>query len=150
MSIEFHCADCSKLLRVADGLGGKRCKCPSCNSVQTVPIQSEVQQAIKVPSAKNHASASDQPPKPSAVDESVEIKVEIACPKCNSLLLYSPELEGTRGLCKACQHIFTISVHNQAGTQSDTFAFQCPKCSFLFEGKKEMDGKKERKQMVLR
>jgi phage FluMu protein Com len=142
MSIEFHCADCSKLLRVADGLGGKRCKCPSCNSVQTVPIQSEVQQAIKVPSAKNHASASDQPPKPSAVDESVEIKVEIACPKCNSLLLYSPELEGTRGLCKACQHIFTISVHNQAGTQSDTFAFQCPKCSFLFEGKKEMDGKK--------
>jgi hypothetical protein len=94
------------------------------------------------PVAKKHTNAAGHLPKASQIDESVEIKVEIACPKCESLLLYSPELEGTRGLCKACQHIFTISIHNQAGTQPDTFAFQCPKCSFLFEGKKEMDGKK--------
>jgi len=121
MSIEFHYTDSSKLLRVADGVWGKRCKCPSCSSVQTVPIQKTVPQATEIPSAKKPSNAAGHPPKPSRIDESIDIKIEIACPKCESLLLYSPELEGT---------------------QPSTFACQCPKCSFLFEGKKEMDGKK--------
>lgn len=142
MSIEFHCTECSKMLRVAAGLGGKRCKCPSCDSVQTVPLQTSLPIATAIPLPKNQTNGSSRETKPAKVDEAVDIKIEIACPKCQSLLLYSPELEGTRGLCKACQHIFTISIHNQEGEQASTFAFQCPKCSFLFEGKKGMEGKK--------
>lgn len=70
-------------------------------------------------------------------------KTEIACPKCSTTLLYSPELEGTRGLCKGCGHIFTLSHDDQAlEEESDTFPFQCPNCEFLFEGKPEMEGRK--------
>lgn len=93
MRIEFHFTDCSKLLRGVGGLGGKRSKCPSCNSLQTVPIQNVVQQAIKVPSAKNYPRTFVQPPKPSAVDESPQTVVpkalrppSTAAPKLFNLL----------------------------------------------------------------
>jgi hypothetical protein len=68
--------------------------------------------------------------------------VEVPCPKCRHLLLYSPELEGTRGLCKACNHIFTISSHPEVASRTErSFPFECPHCHKFFEGKDGMQGK---------
>jgi hypothetical protein len=60
------------------------------------------------------------------------------------MLLYSQELEGTRGMCKACNHIFTISSKPQASPASSdgSFPFECPSCHHLFEGKAGMLGKR--------
>lgn len=77
------------------------------------------------------------------VEEELQVQIEIHCPKCQNALLYSPDLEGTRGLCKACNHIFTISSDPVVAASSEgTFPFECPKCRHLFEGKDGMQGKR--------
>jgi hypothetical protein len=121
MPIEFTCTNCSKKMRVPDGSEGKKCKCPGCQCTLNVP-------KLQI--------------------ETVEIKLEIPCPRCDFILVCSPELEGTRGLCPNCKFIFTIA---PPGTSVDavpladlhsTFAFQCPHCKQLFEGKSGMEGRK--------
>jgi hypothetical protein len=37
MTIAFNCSDCGSPLKVADELGGKKCKCPKCSTVNVVP-----------------------------------------------------------------------------------------------------------------
>lgn len=131
MSIEFECSQCSKTLRVAASNAGKKCKCPSCNALLAIPLSSSV------------AAPSNSLTQSNSGVSLFSGKTEIACPKCSTTLLYSPELEGTRGLCKGCGHIFTLSHDDQAlEEESDTFPFQCPNCEFLFEGKPEMEGRK--------
>lgn len=41
MTIEFHCPQCSKLLRTAADKAGARAKCPQCGAPVTVPPQSD-------------------------------------------------------------------------------------------------------------
>jgi DNA-directed RNA polymerase subunit RPC12/RpoP len=143
MSIEFDCSQCSKTLRVATSNAGKKCKCPSCHALLTIPnsspsiVTSKTSHSARVGQTANSSSDNDLD------DDSLEVKIEIACPKCSNTLLYSPELEGTRGLCKGCGHIFTLSHgENAIEEESETFPFQCPNCEFLFEGKPEMEGRK--------
>jgi DNA-directed RNA polymerase subunit M/transcription elongation factor TFIIS len=126
MSIEFYCTNCSKQLRVADDKAGKKCKCPSCQTTLAIPTSGEP----TITSTKQ------------AAEEDFEVKVEIGCPKCHSLLLYSPDLEGTRGLCKACGHIFTLTQDAAVEIEQSSFPFQCPNCQFMFEGKPGMEGRK--------
>ena len=131
MSIEFECSQCSKTLRVAASNAGKKCRCPSCNALLAIPLSSSL------------AASSNSLTQSNSGVSLFSGKTEIACPKCSTTLLYSPELEGTRGLCKGCGHIFTLSHDDQAlEEESDTFPFQCPNCEFLFEGKPEMEGRK--------
>ena len=119
MPIEFECTSCSKKVRVPDGSEGRKCRCPSCQTLLIVP-EAEV--------------------------ESVDIKLEVPCPRCEHILICAPELEGTRGLCRNCNFIFTIgppgTIEPIAVTSADTFAFQCPHCLQLFEGKSGMEGRK--------
>lgn len=121
LSIEFDCVHCSKRLRVPDGTAGKSCKCPGCQAKLSIPMVDDVL----------------------IVEEELQVQIEIPCPNCQNALLYSPELEGTRGLCKACNHIFTISSDPKVAASSQgTFPFECPKCHHLFEGKDGMQGKR--------
>jgi Zn-finger nucleic acid-binding protein len=83
MSIEFQCSRCSRTLRVADSTAGKKCKCPSCRVTLSIPG--------------------------SPLEEILDSKIEINYPQCSTVFLSAPELEGTRGLCKGCGHVFTLS-----------------------------------------
>lgn len=117
MSIEFHCPQCSQLLRVPEGSQGKKCECPGCQSLLTIP--------------------SPTPP-PSAAD----VMLEVPCPKCSHILVCDASLQGTRGMCKNCKHIFTIGKSSKAPASQEGFAFSCPFCSALFEGNPEMEYRK--------
>ena len=120
MPIEFACSSCSKQVRVPDGSEGKKCKCPECQTILSVP-------KVEV--------------------EAVEIKLEVPCPRCDFVLVCDPSLEGTRGLCPNCKLIFTIEPPGsnanaeQVASLQLTFAFQCPHCKQLFEGKPGMEGR---------
>jgi hypothetical protein len=78
----------------------------------------------------------------------IDIKLEVPCPRCEFVLLCDPALEGTRGLCPNCKFIFTINPPGEEGMLEPeaslqmTFAFQCPHCKQLFEGKPGMEGRK--------
>ncbi len=120
MPIDLACTNCSKQVRVPDGSEGKKCKCPECQTILSVP---------KVEM------------------EAIEIKLEVPCPRCDFVLVCDPSLEGTRGLCPNCKLIFTIepqgaseNVAKKSSLQM-TFAFQCPHCKQLFEGKPGMEGR---------
>ena len=122
MPIEFHCTDCAKLLRVADESQGKACYCPNCNKLLTIP--------------------SFSPPEPKSI-VAAKGEIEVPCPKCKYLLKCDATLEGTRGCCASCAHVFTISTHAMVQeVEAEVFAFACPKCGQLFEGKPEMEGRK--------
>jgi phage FluMu protein Com len=41
MPIEFRCSQCGKLLRTGDDTAGKQAKCPSCGSIQAIPMSSQ-------------------------------------------------------------------------------------------------------------
>jgi phage FluMu protein Com len=41
MPIEFRCSQCGKLLRTGDNTAGKQAKCPSCGSIQPIPMASQ-------------------------------------------------------------------------------------------------------------
>jgi len=120
MPIEFACSSCSKQVRVPDGSEGKKCKCPECQTILNVP---------------------------KAETEAIEIKLEVPCPRCDFILVCDPSLEGTRGLCPNCKLIFTIEPQGlsenavQESSLQMTFAFQCPHCKQLFEGKPGMEGR---------
>ncbi len=120
MPIEFACSSCSKQVRVPDGSEGKKCKCPECQTILNVP---------------------------NAEAEAIEIKLEVPCPRCDFVLVCDPSLEGTRGLCPNCKLIFTIEPQGssenavQDSNLQMTFAFQCPHCKQLFEGKPGMEGR---------
>ncbi len=120
MPIEFACEECGSVLRVPDGTSGKRSRCPTCKHEQEIPwVVSSGQQAV----------ASD--------------KLSIPCPKCQHHLVCSPDLLGTRGQCKKCQHIFTISTEPVSSeTAAPALVFHCPQCRQLFEGREEMRGRK--------
>ncbi len=120
MPIEFACEECGSVLQVPEGTSGKRSRCPSCRHEQEIPwVVSEGKQAV----------ASD--------------KLSIPCPKCQHHLVCSPDLLGTRGQCKKCQHIFTISTEPVASeSTAPGLVFHCPKCRQLFEGREEMRGRK--------
>lgn len=120
MSIEFACEECGSLLRVPDGTSGKRSRCPTCRHEQEIPW---------VVAGGQEAVASD--------------KLSIPCPKCEHHLVCSPDLLGTRGQCKKCKHIFTISTEPVSSDSSPpALVFHCPKCQQLFEGREEMRGRK--------
>jgi len=121
MPIEFACTNCTRQVRVPDGSEGKKCKCPECQTILNVP---------KIEIA------------------TIEIKLEVPCPRCDFVLVCDPSLEGTRGLCPNCKFIFTIAPPGETPTLQPeaspqmTFAFQCPNCQQLFEGKPGMEGRK--------
>jgi phage FluMu protein Com len=120
MPIEFACTHCNKQVRVPDGSEGKKCKCPECQTILNVPT-------VEI--------------------ETIEMKLEVPCPRCEFFLLCDPALEGTRGLCPNCKLIFMISPPGVTDnvkpepTIQMTFAFQCPHCKQLFEGKRGMEGR---------
>ncbi|WP_146678458.1 zinc ribbon domain-containing protein [Pirellula sp. SH-Sr6A] len=128
MSIEFQCRYCSKTLRVADQSAGKKCKCPSCSATLDIPV---FEPASLAPV--------DAPPSADTSDSDV---LQIGCPKCRVVLHYVSALEGTRGMCKGCGHIFTLSQKAIDAPTTDSFPFECPACHFMFEGKPGMEGKK--------
>lgn len=118
MPIEFACESCSRLLRVPDGSGGSQCECPSCNVLLVIPDQGA-------------------PPQPEP-----EALLEIPCPQCSFVLACEHELLGTKGQCKNCGSIFTISEDPSVQRSVDSeWIFNCPNCNQLFEGNEEMRGR---------
>lgn len=128
MSIEFNCRYCSKTLRVSDQSAGKKCKCPSCSATLDIPSP--------------NSSLAPQIPSSSIAGEPTADVLQIGCPKCRVVLHYVSALEGTRGMCKGCGHIFTLSQKAIDSPTTDSFPFECPACHFMFEGKPGMEGKK--------
>lgn len=117
MSIEFQCDGCRRLLSVPDGTHGKACVCPGCSKRLTIPMP--------------------------VAEPELEVLYQTHCPNCQHVLIYGEALEGTRGLCKACNHIFTITQTPVAATSAaDSFPFECPACHKLFEGKSGFEGRK--------
>lgn len=128
MAIEFTCQQCSCQLRVPDGTAGQACECPSCNAVMDIPdatdgiLEAEIIQE-------------DAPAPP-------QDRLAIPCPRCQKILHCPSKLVGTKGQCRGCKHIFTISTAPVASVEADAWVFTCPSCDQLFEGNEEMRGRK--------
>ena len=49
-------------------------------------------------------------------------------------------------MCRGCHHVFTVSqdtaIQSPLTISPEAFAFACPQCSYLFEGRSEMAGRK--------
>lgn len=113
------------MLRVPDGLEGKSCQCPACNSVSTVPRQK----------------------KKTLTDNSISLSIDdglirVTCPRCQYPLRCKSELKGAKGQCKQCKHIFVIGGSSSLNAEAPSLIFSCPKCNQLFDGKPEMEGRK--------
>lgn len=117
MAIDFSCNQCGRTLRVPDGSEGKHCRCPGCEELLAIP---------------------------GTVAKSTAATIEVACPRCAHVLVCDASLEGTRGMCRNCQFIFTISRNaSKVSRGSDeSIPFECPSCKHLFEGKPEAIGRK--------
>jgi hypothetical protein len=149
MPIEFACSQCTKTVRVPNGSEGKKCKCPQCQTILNIPhdepfVQVELLDQDE-PEAIDEPTETDESEQDELLD--IEIKLEVPCPRCQHVLVCNPELEGTRGLCPSCKHIFTIipagsETHEEPNVLHLTFPFQCPHCKQLFEGKPGMLGRK--------
>lgn len=60
MPITFDC-ECGKQLRVADAFAGKRAKCPSCENVMPVPMESVEEEApVKRPAIARRVAAREE------------------------------------------------------------------------------------------
>ena len=118
MPIEFKCNSCSRTLRVPDGSQGKPCNCPGCMERVIVPC--------------------------SPSSEEIGGRMDVPCPKCRNVLQCDANLDGTRGCCPSCAHVFTISLSNTStdSASQESFPFACPKCKQLFEGTPDKEGKK--------
>ena len=117
MPIEFKCNRCSKTLRVPDGSQGKPSICPGCKDRLIVPI---------------------------SAGEEGQGRIDVPCPKCRNVLQCDAKLDGTRGCCPSCAHVFTISLSYVSidSAAQESFPFACPKCKQLFEGTPDKAGKK--------
>lgn len=126
MSIEFACESCKKLLRVPDGSGGLSCQCPACQTLLEIPDPAAIK-LVHTASSQNSGT-----------------KVKVACPKCGVELACGKTLLGTKGQCRNCKYIFTISTDRSAtsAVQDSGWIFTCPKCDQLFAGKEEMRGRR--------
>ncbi len=125
MPIEFACEACGKLLRVPDGSGGLSCECPACRTLLEIPD----------PAAINFVQ--------SAQGQDVRGQLRVACPKCSAELACAEALLGTKGQCKNCKYIFTISTDKSAAAEQEAgWFFECPECQQLFAGAKEMNGRR--------
>lgn len=51
MSIEFHCPQCEKLLRVPEGTAGKSAKCPECGALTVIPAASAPERPVEPPAS---------------------------------------------------------------------------------------------------
>ena len=153
MPIEFKCEACDTLLRVPDETAGRTCKCPTCSKLMNIPSGSASSPAGKDVSGEEF----EEPKKPSPNSPSQplaspgettkpaqtasESSISIACPSCGHQLKTTSELLGTKGQCKQCQAIFTITESPQAVESEDSLVFECPSCNQLFEGSEEMRGR---------
>ncbi len=134
MPIEFACEKCERTLRVPDGSSGKRSQCPACHFEQEVPFVVSLEE----PSSRSESGITKQ-----AAANLPPDKVSIPCPNCRHNLICGRELLGTRGQCKKCAHIFTITESPRAAEAAEpAWIFHCPKCRQLFEGREEMRGRK--------
>lgn len=132
MPIEFACESCRRLLRVPDGSAGLLCECPACRSQLTVPDP----EAIHIVETADGTLAADG-------NSGNDRRIRIPCPKCQHVLVCSPDLLGTKGQCRNCQYIFLISNRQESQLAATSeWLFNCPKCNQLFEGKPEMRGRK--------
>ena len=128
MPIEFACPECARRLRVPDGSAGKHCMCPGCQVV------------VPIPSSSPQTTLNNRP---NESQQSLEGKIQVACPQCQHLLISDAKLEGTQGLCLQCKAVFVISTTptNKSVSQA-SFVFSCPSCHQLHNGKPEMAGRK--------
>lgn len=130
MPIEFDCQGCQQRLSTPAGSAGQQCQCPGCGSMLIVPAENST--------AENH-TAEVQPAETGSLN--------IPCPRCRFVLQCAASLLGTKGQCRNCQHIFTIT--DQAASdlsdstlEEPTLVFHCPHCRQLFAGQAEMEGRK--------
>lgn len=122
MPIEFQCTACSRTLRVPDGNAGKFTRCPGCSERLQIPDLHE----------------------PSDLDFVLD-RQGVPCPKCRSTLECDTSLDGTRGCCKSCAHVFTIRFETELQDvleDESIFPFACPRCKQLFEGTPDKEGRK--------
>ncbi|MEM8735032.1 MAG: hypothetical protein AAGG44_12455 [Planctomycetota bacterium] len=129
MPIEFACESCARLLRVPDGSEGSQCECPACSTILEIPDPAAIGM-IEV-----HHQADD-----------LKLDMQIPCPRCRQILRCAPKLLGTKGQCRHCKYIFTITDEpeepSEEGVADSNWVFSCPKCDQLFEGTEEMRGRK--------
>ncbi len=102
--------------------------CPGCQVVVPIPPSSP---------QPNRTSSANEP------QQSLDGKIQVACPQCQHLLICDSKLEGTQGLCLQCKAVFVISTKptNNSVSQA-SFVFSCPSCHQLHNGKPEMAGRK--------
>jgi len=62
MPIEFRCQNCDKLLRTPDDSGGKKGRCPHCQGVMDIPLQSTAAGESDEPTAPQNVSRPSPPP----------------------------------------------------------------------------------------
>lgn len=130
MPIEFDCQGCHRRLSTPSGSSGQRCQCPDCGRLLTIPGETQAVGA-----------------RPAELQQAEPRSLKIPCPRCRFVLECAAVLLGTKGQCRNCQHIFTITDQTRPDPSAHTLdeptlVFHCPHCRQLFAGQAEMEGRK--------
>jgi DNA-directed RNA polymerase subunit RPC12/RpoP len=99
MPISFDCTTCGKKLRAPDDAGGKKIRCPGCESIVVVPVEILDAETIEEPApeaAEAYHLEAPAPPTAPADDD----KARVACPMCGEMIF------ANAAKCRFCGEIF--------------------------------------------
>lgn len=115
MAIEFPCAECSKLVRVAESAAGKKGRCPHCKAVVQIPAATPAAPAKPQPAAAPKPAAPPGPkraptkaPAASAAGPAAGGHIAIQCPTCRKTVQAPASMQGKRGRCPHCQTMLVL------------------------------------------
>lgn len=95
MAIEFFCPGCGNLMRTPDETGGRKGRCPNCQTKVQIPDSS-----VKTSQTSSASAAEPQPKAPSTI--------ELTCGSCGRTLRVPSSSAGKKGKCPNCAAIMSI------------------------------------------
>jgi len=101
MPIRFVCEKCGKNLRAPDGSEGKKVRCPTCDNLQTIPLEEEpVYEAEEVAKAGQQEDEEEGAENGEQKEDEKDGESRRPCPACGEMILT------TALKCRYCGEIF--------------------------------------------
>jgi DNA-directed RNA polymerase subunit RPC12/RpoP/phage FluMu protein Com len=112
--INFWCDNCGKTMKTHDEDAGKKCKCPNCEKIITIPMPLTAEPvANSEPVPARIPTPSESPPDatpatPAAPVGSDKEKIKYKCPECGEKLENTGSMGGSEDKCPLCGNIHTV------------------------------------------
>jgi len=108
--IKFLCDTCGTTIKIDEEHAGKKCKCPSCKKILTIPadlIAEPVEKSEPVP-ARTPTPLDSSQPVPSVPVGSDKEKIKYKCPECGKKLENAGSMGGLDDKCPLCGNVHTV------------------------------------------